>query len=216
MMQIKHLIGVAGVLALLAAAGCAKSQPKLDFGAVEGSVYRNAYFGLELNIPANWNIQDSEQKKAMMAQGGKLMAGNDKTLQAVYDASALNTVILLSAFKHPVGAAVDSNPNVTLIAEKIAHAPGIRRGSDYLFHARKGMESGQVSMSVRNDVYEKKAGDTTFDVMDVDLKIGKKTVKQMYYATILKGYALSIIISYSSPGELKELEAVLSTLKLQQ
>ncbi len=216
MRRINHRIIVATVVVLLAAAACMKSQPKLDFGTIEGSVYRNAYFGLELNIPATWNIQDSEQKKAMMEQGGKLMAGSDKTLQAVYDASALNSVVLLSAFKHPVGAAVDSNPNVTMIAEKITHAPGIKRGSDYLFHARKAMESGQVSMSVRKDVYEKKAGDALFAVMDVDLKVGKKTVKQMYYATVLKGYALSIIITYTSPGELKELDAVLSTLKLKQ
>jgi len=37
-------------------------------------------------------------------------------------------------------------------------------------------------------------------------------VYQKYYATIMKGYALSLIVTYTTPDELKELQSLLSSI----
>ncbi len=42
------------------------------------------------------------------------------------------------------------------------------------------------------------------------------TVKQKYYARIIKGYAISIYITYSTDSELETLQGILDTIEITQ
>jgi hypothetical protein len=112
---------------------------KIDFGSIEGSVYSNRYFGLKLTIPENWQVQDDETKKRIMALGKEGLAGNNKQLEKALDASLLNTLNLLTVFQYPAGSGAKFNPNFACVAEKISHFPSMT-SMDYVIGTKKLMQ----------------------------------------------------------------------------
>jgi hypothetical protein len=129
-------------------------------------------------------------------------------------ASELQTVNLFMAFKHPIGAPVDFNPSIMGIAERIRHMPGIKKGKDYLFHARKAMEAGQIKMSITKEISTEQVAGRAFDVMHIEIPGANVKARQKYYATIIKGYALVLIVSFSTDEEQSALEDILESVTL--
>ncbi len=54
-----------------------------------------------------------------------------------------------------------------------------------------------------------------FGILETKLVLASKAVQQKYYTTILKGYALSFIISYTSDGELQAQNEIIKSIKFQ-
>ena len=94
--------------------------------------------------------------------------------------------------------------------QNVRDLPGIKRGSDYHFHARQFMEAGQVKFNFTKDIYTKQVGGVDFDVMEMEMEVHGMVVRQKYYATIMKGYALCFVISYSTAGEEAPLQKILA------
>jgi hypothetical protein len=199
------------LLALLIGCG-KKASDEIDFGGFAESVYTNKYFGLSVTVPSDWNIQDQESQKRMMSLGKKMVAGDDKNLKAALSASELQTVNLLTALKHPLGSPVPFNPNIIVMAEMVRQMPGIQRGKDYHFQVKKTLEAGQMQISFSNGDYTEQLGGVEFDVMDQEVKIRNLTVKQRYCTTIKKGYALSLILSFTTDEEEASLRKIVETL----
>ena len=193
--------------------GCSKNASKeIDFGTIENSVYRNKYFGLTITFPAEWSIQDQESRQRMMKMGKEMITGEDKNLKAAMKASELQSVYLFAVFKHPLGAPVTFNPGIVCTAERIRHAPGIKRGKDYHFHARKVFESSQMDVSFPRDISTENLGGVDFDIMYLQITQAGTTVQQEYYATVMKGYALAFIVSFTTDEEKAALGKVLDTI----
>lgn len=213
MIQTKSVYFVLLIVCAVLLAGCEKkTSDEVDFGTFEDFVYRNKYFGLTLTVPPEWSIQDQESYQRIMDTGGKALAGEDKNLKAVVKASQLQTVNLLLVFKHPVGTPVPFNPNIACVAERVRHMPGIKRGKDYLFHSRKLLESGQLSISFPRDIYTEELGGANFDVMYTEMELAGVAVQQKYYATVAKGYALILIVSFSTEEEEADLQSILESV----
>ena len=189
--------------------GCEKSpSDEIDFGGINNSVYRNKYFGLSIQIPSKWSIQDQDARQLIMKAGTEMVAGEDKNLKAVLKATELQTVNLLAVFEHPLGSPVAFNPNMACLAEQTRQMPGIKRGKDYHFHTRKILESGQVDVTFPKDISTENLGGVDFDIMHLQMVLPGITVQQKYYATIMKGYALVCIVTFSN----EEQEATLDTM----
>jgi len=203
------------VLAVLLIGCGKKAANEIDFGAFNHSVYTNNYFGLAVTIPADWSIQDQEEQRRIMKLGGNLLAGEDKNLKTLMKAGELKTVNLFAAFKYPVGTPVTFNPSVMALAEKVGQLPGLKRGKDYLFFVRQTLESGQVQVSFPKDIYTERLDGVDFDVMESVITIRKITVKQKYYATLIKGYALSFIVSFANDDEESSAQKILNTVTFQ-
>jgi hypothetical protein len=197
-------------------AGCSNpakpASEEIDFGTLNGSVYHNNYFNLTATLPSEWNYLDLEARQRMMNAGVKLVAGQDKNLSATLKAGELQTVNLLSAFKHKLGAPVPFNPSVQCIAERVRHMPGIERGKDYQFHAKKLLQAGQMKFTFPKDTTTETLGGASFDVMYMELSLPTVTVRQKYYTTIMNGYALTFIVSFSTEEEETVLLEVLKTV----
>jgi hypothetical protein len=127
-------------------------------------------------------------------------------------ASQLQTVNLLTVMKYPLGSPVTYNPGIICVAERVSHMPGIKRGKDYLFHTRKFLESGQMSVSFPREISTEKLGDTEFDVLYVELSVAGIKVQQKYYTIIMKGYALGLIESYTNAEEESSLDNILHSI----
>jgi hypothetical protein len=52
-----------------------------------------------------------------------------------------------------------------------------------------------------------------FGVLDTTLTIGTNTIHQKYFSTLLKGYALSFIISFSSDQELQSHNKTIESIR---
>ena len=87
---------------------------------------------------------------------------------------------------------------------------------DYLFHLKKTLDNAQVAYDFPNEVYASNKGGFDFDVLDAEASIGAVEFKQKYYASIVNGYALVVIISYSSPEGEKQLMDIINSIEKTQ
>src|SRR5262245_1145640 len=169
----------------------ARDQESVKRGAVEGQLYTNVYFGFSLRIPEGWQLQSRESRDRIMKAGERVIAGDDQELKALLESPG-GSPIALAAFRYPIGSPVPFNPSFGLIIEDVSRLPGIKRGSDYLFHVKRLIQASPVKAALGQEIYSKILGSVEFDVLDMELDLKVATVKQRYYTTIMKGHALSI------------------------
>jgi hypothetical protein len=202
-------------MAILPLCGCRKpaSSEVIDFGSITNSVYQNNYFGLSVTFPQDWSIQDQTEQQRLMATGSRVMYGNDTNRQALLKASELQTVNMFAVFKYAIGSPVPFNPSVLSLAENVSEFPGIKTGSDYLYHIKSQLTSGRIEVSFPKDVYTTQLGGKDFNVMEMSITAGNKTVEQKYYVSVMKGYALSFILSYTTDEEEEALQKILDSIK---
>lgn len=185
-----------------------------DYGTVENNIYSNSYFDFNMTIPTDWSVQSQEQVDHLSKIGKKLMAGDDEQMKAVLNAVDIQTAYLLAVFKYEKGTAVDYNPGFILISENIVQSPGIKTGSDYLFHARKLMEQSQLKYNHIDSDFKKEVVDgVDFYTMNAEMKYMKLSIKQVYYSTIRNGFAFSVVISYVTKDQKKELLKVIESMQ---
>ncbi len=150
------IIGLLLLIIMTYGCGSNGKPDTFDYGSVENGVYQNEYFGFSMNLPADWVVQTQEQTENLANTGKDLVAGDDANMKAIIKASEINTANLISVFQYEVGSTVDYNPSIVIVAENIINSPGIKTGSDYLFHAKKVMEQGQFKYQYLSDHFEKK------------------------------------------------------------
>jgi hypothetical protein len=203
-MKRKTLISTAGffltaqlVILVVLLLGCEKkASDEIDFGTFNNSAYHNNFFGMSLTMPANWSIQDRSAQERLMKLGETMVAGDDKSMKTAMKASELQSVNLFAVYKYPLGSPVTNNPAVMAMAERVSQLPGIKRGKDYLFQVRQMLEASQVQVDVSNDTYTQQLGGVDFDVLDLKLHIRGMIIREKYYSTIMKGYALNFIFMF--------------------
>jgi len=67
--------------------------------------------------------------------------------------------------------------------------------------------------SFEKEIYNQSVGGIVFGVLDTTLTIGTTTIHQKYFSTLLKGYALSFIISFSSDQELQSHNKTIESIR---
>ncbi len=192
--------------------GGARASDEIDFGTIENSTYTNNYFGLSVKLPPEWSVQDQKSQKKLVELGTKMISSEDKNLNAAIKALEQKTINLFSVFQHPMGAPVNSNPNIICIAERVRETPGIKNGKDYLFHVRKTLESSQMKFAFPEDITTEELGGRDFYVLYSEMPIAGMIVRQKYYATVMKGYALIFTVSFTNEEEQTAIDNVLSTV----
>jgi len=203
------------LLAVVLSTSCTTGKPdNFDYGKIENGKYVNSFFGCEITIPESWSVQSNEQINNLVEQGRELIAGDDKNMKAMYKASEINTANLLMAFEYEVGATVEFNTNIAIVAENLANTPGIKKGSDYLFHVKKLLSQTQVDYSHIDEQCEREeiAG-AVFYKMNTTLNFAGVDIYQTYYSTILNNFSFSIVISYSGDEQHQQLLQILKSLK---
>jgi hypothetical protein len=211
MPRLKLFSGVQLILILALFAGCQKkASDEIDFGTVTDSVYHNNYFGFNVPLPKDWSVQDQTEQRRLAQLGGKLISGDDKNLQAAMKIGELQTVNLFAVFEHPPGSPVDFNPSILSVAENVRYAPGIKRGKDYHFQAKKVLEGGQLDITFPKDIYTQQVGGIDFDVMEAQIRTHGVVIKQKYYAAIMKGYALCVVTSFGTEEQDAALQKILA------
>jgi len=171
-----------------------------DFGKVEGSTYKNVYFGMELSFNSDWYVHDQPQMKK-----------TGDSLQSI----DINTATLFTLFKYNIGEQVPFNPSFMIIAENNIHYPHVKTGKDYLMDSKKKLESTtQIKYKFDSNFKTKEIGGKSFDVMEAELNVFDQsiTVSQEYYALVVRDFTILCLISYTSAEDKVELMKVLNSL----
>lgn len=188
-----------------------------DYGSVSDNIYTNDYFRLTVNLPDNWDVQSQEQMEKMANIGKELVAGDDQKMKAVLKASEINNANLLAAFQYEIGTAVDYNPNFMIVAENIRLSPGIKTGSDYLYHSRKIMKQSQAQFDYISESFESELiGGIEFYKMDAILNFMGLEIKQRYYSTVLREFSLNVIISFMNEDQERVLLESINSMKFEK
>lgn len=193
------------------------SQSKLvdfDYGRIENSTYLNSYFNFEIAIPADWIVQNKEQMESLKKAGTDLVVGDNTNLKAAFKATEINSANLLFVYQYERGAAVEYNPSFLMVAENIKDFPGIKTGSDYLFQARRLMEQAQIKYDYLDTEFVKESIDgVDFYKMNAEIVYMGIGIKQIYYASILKGFSLTVIISFTNDEQKNNLLTAINSMK---
>jgi len=193
-----------------------KIPENFDYGKVENNVYKNQYFHFQLPVPADWAVQNKEEIDKMMKQGSEYINehSKDKNMDKAIQASAVTTATLLTVFKNKTDSVTgEFNSSFMIIAENLGSRSGVRSGKDYLMAAKKLMEKSGIAYQFPNDFQFDKIGNRKFDVMPVSITTNGLDVGQVYYATVEKNFAISVIISFAGDEQKNQLVNIIDKIK---
>ncbi|MEO1209228.1 MAG: hypothetical protein AAFX78_06775 [Cyanobacteria bacterium J06638_20] len=179
---------------------------------LEPGTYTNHFFEFTIQYPESWAIADQTVTDEMQEVGLDALAGEDETLRTLGETALVRTYNLLTVSPYPLGAPVESNPNLLIIAEGVSATPGIQTGEDYLFHMQRWMEAGQLPYNVLQAPYTVELGGRTFYRLDASLDLFGIPVYQSYLSTIDSGYALTLILS-GFEGEIAQLDSIVDSMQ---
>ncbi len=206
------------VIIIISSTLTANSQSdNFDYGRVENGIYQNKYFDFSIKLPVDWVVQSREQTENLANAGKKLLAGDDENMKAVIKASEVNTANLLAVFQYQLGSAVAYNPNIMIVAENVKNYPGIKKGSDYLFQARRLLQQGNFKYDYLSEEFDnEKINTTDFYKMEAHLNYMGLEIKQIYYSTVLMGFSFNVIVSYVSDEQKKMLLESLNSMSFKK
>jgi len=199
---------------LFALVGCKEAEKNFDYGKIENGVYTNDYFDFNIPIPQSWDVRNDEQVQQLQKKGSGLISGNNKELEAKIDEADVNTIVLLTVFKNKDDTAANKfNPSFIILCENLQGSPDIKRGKDYLDHAKYLMQQSKMPYQFTPEYFTEKVGNKEFDRMDAVLEGQMGGIQQSYYSIIDKDYAFSIIISFVDADQKTELKGIINKIK---
>src|SRR5207248_2867747 len=104
-------------------------------------------FRLSLKIPHGWSVQDSESLRRIRQLGNTAVAGTNKTVGAMLNATQSTSPILFAAYEHPLGtprAAPNSGVVIfvlELAPQELKGIPKTETGRDVIIRAKEFAES---------------------------------------------------------------------------
>ncbi|HMG69052.1 MAG TPA: hypothetical protein VK588_15245 [Chitinophagaceae bacterium] len=209
------------LLLLFALLGCNQSRKiplDFDYGKIGNGIYTNKFFGFEIPVPGKWFVQNKELLQQLQKKIEDSMAKKNEDLASRIRASDISSAVLLTVLKKNEidTTSGDFNSSFMILAENIGTISGVSKGDQYLVHAKAIMKQTGASYKFPSDIYEEKIGNKEFYGMDIILNINGTDLKQSYYSTVDKGFALSMIISYDTEDQHKELKSIINNIKFDE
>jgi hypothetical protein len=177
-----------------------------------GNKFTNEFFNVSVEKPEGWHSANNQEADAQRDKGGELLAGNDKNMKALVEASKQTTTPLFSFFEVPPGTPGKPNSNIIAIAEDLKAAPGVKTGCDYLTLAKNLSAQSQVKIEFEDKCETKSVNGTDFNFVNAKITIGSQTIKQRYFAVIRKEHAISLVQTFGDDSGLAKVDKVLETL----
>jgi hypothetical protein len=227
--KIVNAAGRAVVAALFVAALCAHAeaqsgaspqaqatpQPQASAGAgtITGTTYFNEYFRMSLSVPAGWNFYDAQGRQAIVDNGRHLLSAPDKKLQEAMD--AVQTLNLLTVSKLPQSQSGPDNALFACGAERLA-GTGIKSGVEYLTAMKKLIQYATPPVPlVEEDVSTETVGGVEFGVLTLRYAGPAGAIRQKYWATPKRDYALFCISTYTNDDDRQLMSRAMGTIKFQ-
>jgi len=202
------------LLAALMTTNCLLPKPeKVDSGLIEGSTYSNKFFKMTLTVPEKWLAHSIDETSPLRKQGAELVAGQNKGMKDQIEAAEASVVHLVHVSRYPLGYTGGFNASFQCDAEKLGILSGVSSSSDYIANFRKLISQGQGQLKYTlGDNYTESIGGVNFTALDAQATMGPLSLHQKLCVSVIKGYALSFIMTYSSEDDLSTLNDVLKSI----
>lgn len=191
-----RIIAVALSLLLMACSG--QESPSPVTVNTEGNHYHNAFFGVSVDKPEGWYSQSPEETIALQQRGTDMLAGDEKGMRAMIEASLKQSVPLFGFFEVPPGTPDKLNPNVVAAAENLTAFPGIKTGCDYLDQVKQMLEQGRMAYRFEEKCGTREFAGKSMNVIEGTVEMGELTITQRYYATIKGRHAVAVVQTWFS------------------
>lgn len=212
---------LAGLLALLTVSACGRSDETIASekaaafaDTTDNNVLTSSKFGISIRRPEGWNSLDYEQLNNLVEAGTKVATSGKDDLNAIVEATKKNNYNIFAVMKYEAGSPVEENPNVFGLAERISHAPGIKRGRDYFFHSKKLMKQANPNFIFTEGYKTRVIDGVEFDQMDLTIELAGSSSAQSYYAARHNDFMILIVQSYISDEGRIATDAVIETITL--
>jgi hypothetical protein len=184
----------------------------LDNGVVLSGIYSNRYFGFALPIPAGWSVSDRKTIEELRSIGAEAVTGKRPTGRMSANARR-RSATLLRVSEHPVGAAVDINPSIAVLAEDVSMLPGLKAGKDYLFHLANGLARNPLNYKRLDKIAEVEIGGRTFDRLRFSADNMRTDFYQAIFVTIVNEHALIFVTTSDSLERCQSVEQAVSKVQ---
>ncbi len=198
---------IVAVSLLLTACGFSS---RITLGVMENGVYKNNYFGLSVQLPKEWSIQDIESMNQLAETENTSAGGEGETKKP--DLSQAETLNFIMASKYPQNQQEAVNPSFICNSENLSFLQNVKTGKDYLESAKNLLIDSQLPYIFEKDIYTEKLGEKDFNVMEAFIQSGSTKVTQRYYSAIIKDYALNFIVTYFDDASKAEVDSILKTV----
>ena len=214
-----HFFQFALVLFITSCNSQQQQSELFDFGKVENGNYSNDFFGFNVTLPQEWYVQakDSLVYKIKDMYKDKEFTGNSKNLQTSIEKtkpSTVNKAVLLTLFRYDIDSAVDLNYSFVVAALNLKNDPQLKTGKDCINEIIKQSSSHEVKRTINGEPQLTKIGNKDFYEITMEMEISEVTsgiVKQKYLSSVINNFNFSIILTYSTDEQLKELNNILAT-----
>jgi hypothetical protein len=176
-------------------------------------VYTNEFLGFRYTLPKSWTVHGEETQKVIMEAGKEIAAGEDETRKRIIEAASKRTFQLLTVFEYPLDTPNKPNRGIQVAAENVAFAPGIQTGKDYLQVLEKNLAMGQLHFEFEGEPMEETLGGIDLCHHYGHFQVSGRTVHEVFYATMLKGYAVSLVFSGTSKEAVEESAKSVATIQ---
>lgn len=177
--------------------------------------FTNEKLKLSITKPESWYAQNVKELVAMQQLGKDMMTGDDENFKAMTEAALKTSLPLFGFHEFAPGTPTTTNSSLMGVAENISVLPGIKKGCDYLYHAKQAMAQSQIKMDYEDDCHIQVINGVGMSYFNSQMKVGGNIVKQKYMACISGDYAIAVVYTLINKADTFEIDNILNTLKVQ-
>ena len=210
----RHLVITLLILPLIVFFGCSRPNQEVSAaGTIENSIYKNSYFGMEIPFQKSWHILDARMVRALEQYGAKAVAGSNRNdiEQTKHAISKVENLVM--ATMYPISGEGYYNPSFTCTALSLNVARNISSGKDYLLLVRNSPAPAKFAYSDPSDIRQSRIDGVLFYVLARNTKYSGFDIHQEIYATVVKNYLLSFILTSETNEQCTALLQVLGKVR---
>ena len=186
-----------------------------DYGKVEGTTYINTYFKFKMPLDSGWEVIDNKVMDSLKEISKEELAGGNEELKHTVEASEVRTAQLLTMVHYDTVAFSLFNTNISILAENVKIAVGVKTGKDYLESAKKLLDQSAYTLDYLGEIESAQVADREFYKMKIVNHYQGFDIHQVYYATIIKGFAFAFVGSYLNEAQLDNINKQIAKMQFE-
>lgn len=190
-------------------------QSAVDLGVNHDGMYINRGFGFSFKYPKDWVVHGEATNERIREIGSEKIAESGALSRASLEVALKNTYHFLTVFRHPLGTpGITVNPAILVMAERVAHAPGIVSGKEYLLNVRALIARAGAEALLKEDPIEYRYGGAQFFRDNYAIDVNGRHMVQTYFAHVTNGYAIVFIFMNEDQKSVDEMAKAMETFSV--
>ncbi len=180
---------------------------KSFLGSTENGAYKNEFFGVKVNVPAEMHVLTRQEQTDNRDSGAKMLSKAVEGDQDAWERAAKAEVLILSVSELNPGTGPSASLNVGVIRQPPETT------SKEVADTTKNFLLRNPGISVVSNTKDVKFAERDFSMLELKVKTEGATVEIRYYVTIVRGYSMTFVVTYLEKQQCDRFEKVLATLE---